>query len=70
MDAGDETLIAEILMTICFVPIALWLLLTGWEYAAHRWIRPWVRRVVSQMMFRYRRDRYFRDWRANYRVLR
>ena len=70
MDAGDETMIAEILMAICFLPIALWGLLTGWEYVAHRWVRPWVRRVVSQMLFRYRRDRICRDWRANFRVMR
>ena len=59
MTTDDEMLAAEILMIICFVPIALWLLLTGLEYVAHRWVRPYVRRTFI-----------YRDWRANFRVMR
>ena len=54
----DEQFIAEILMVLCFMPIVLYLLLTGWEYVAHRWVRQ-----------SYRRDRIYRSWRQNVRVL-
>lgn len=65
---SDDEFIAEILMAICFVPIALYLLLLGWEYVAHRYVRPFLRKMVSQIMFLYRRDRRFRVWRENVRV--
>ena len=42
--AMDDEMIAAILMIVCFVPVSLWLTMTGCEHAMHRWVRPWIRK--------------------------